>query len=128
MQSVSINPPQISSNSTFPVISQSNPNQKIANPTSTLSSESINALNLLKISMLYSPESIDSERQPNYITRNSYSQGHSSYPSQPPSIQENMALFERLPMDTLFFAFYYQPGTYQQYLAARQLKKVCKFV
>jgi hypothetical protein len=27
-------------------------------------------------------------------------------------------------MDSLFFVFYYQPGTYQQYLAAKQLKKV----
>jgi CCR4-NOT transcriptional regulation complex NOT5 subunit len=25
--------------------------------------------------------------------------------------------------DTLFFIFYYQQGTYQQYLAARELKK-----
>jgi len=36
---------------------------------------------------------------------------------------ETAALFERLPMDTLFFAFYYQQGSYQQYLAAKQLKK-----
>jgi CCR4-NOT transcription complex subunit 3 len=33
------------------------------------------------------------------------------------------ALLERLPMDTLFFVFYFQQGTYQQYLAAKQLKK-----
>lgn len=36
---------------------------------------------------------------------------------------ENPALFEKLPADTLFFIFYFQQGTYQQYLAARQLKK-----
>lgn len=31
--------------------------------------------------------------------------------------------FQKLEMDPLFFAFYYQQGTYQQYLAARELKK-----
>mmetsp|Transcript_65003 Transcript_65003/g.153629 ORF Transcript_65003/g.153629 Transcript_65003/m.153629 type:complete len:588 (+) Transcript_65003:41-1804(+) len=36
---------------------------------------------------------------------------------------DNPALFERLDPDTLFFIFYYQPGTYQQFLAARELKK-----
>src|SRR3546814_18623043 len=41
----------------------------------------------------------------------------------PAPILENPALFEKLPADTLFFIFYFQQGTYQQYLAARQLKK-----
>lgn len=49
--------------------------------------------------------------------------GHSSFPTQQSPIMENPALFERLPMDTLFLSFYYQQGSYQQYLAARQLKK-----
>jgi len=31
--------------------------------------------------------------------------------------------YERFDGETLFFAFYYQPGTYNQYLAARALKK-----
>lgn len=34
--------------------------------------------------------------------------------------RENFAKFD---LDTLFFAFYYQQGTYQQYLAAIELKK-----
>ena len=29
----------------------------------------------------------------------------------------------RMDLDTLFFAFYYQQDTYQQYLAARELKQ-----
>ena len=33
------------------------------------------------------------------------------------------ATFEKFGTDTLFFIFYYQQGTYQQYLAARELKK-----
>jgi len=32
-------------------------------------------------------------------------------------------LFEKLDPETLFFAFYQQPGTLQQYLAARSLKQ-----
>ena len=47
-----------------------------------------------------------------------------SYPSTLPSLLENPALFERLDGDTLFFCFYYQQGTYQQYLAARELKRL----
>ena len=35
----------------------------------------------------------------------------------------NPALFERLDADALFFTFYYQQGTAQQYLAARELKR-----
>lgn len=31
--------------------------------------------------------------------------------------------FEKFDLDTLFFVFYYQPGTYSQYLAAVELKK-----
>lgn len=31
--------------------------------------------------------------------------------------------FARFDLETLFFAFYYQQGTYQQYLAAVELKK-----
>ena len=36
---------------------------------------------------------------------------------------ESGVLFERLPADSLFFAFYHQQGSYQQFLAAKQLKK-----
>jgi NOT2 / NOT3 / NOT5 family len=32
-------------------------------------------------------------------------------------------LFEKLDSEALFFSFYYQPGSYQQYLAARELKR-----
>lgn len=31
--------------------------------------------------------------------------------------------FQRFDLETLFFAFYYQQGTYQQYLAAMELKR-----
>ncbi|CAI7799771.1 unnamed protein product [Closterium sp. NIES-54] len=46
-----------------------------------------------------------------------------SYPQAPAAVLEHPGLWERLDMDVLFFAFYHQQGTYQQYLAARELKK-----
>lgn len=57
-----------------------------------------------------------------YSPRNPYNT-HPSFPSQPPPVVESGALFERLPADSLFFAFYHQQGSYQQFLAAKQLKK-----
>eukprot|EP01038_Epipyxis_sp_PR26KG_P004630 gene4630-6509_t len=60
-----------------------------------------------------------------YTPRNFYAYTHSSFPTSPlfSSQAESAALFERLPMDSLFLSFYYQQGTFQQYLAAKQLKK-----
>lgn len=46
-----------------------------------------------------------------------------SYPDAKIPILENPQLFEKLETEALFYAFYYQPGTYQQYLAARELKR-----
>lgn len=45
------------------------------------------------------------------------------YPTQPPAHFSQAAFFASLETDTLFFIFYHQQGTYQQYLAARELKK-----
>ncbi|XP_057423251.1 uncharacterized protein LOC130717145 isoform X2 [Lotus japonicus] len=52
----------------------------------------------------------------------------SSYPQIQAPIVNNPAFWEKVGQepfgtDTLFFAFYYQQNTYQQYLAARELKK-----
>eukprot|EP00975_Prorocentrum_lima_P043744 9175186-Prorocentrum_lima.AAC.1 len=33
------------------------------------------------------------------------------------------AVFEKMSIDTLFFIFYHQQGTYAQYLAAQELKR-----
>lgn len=46
-----------------------------------------------------------------------------SYPQHKLSILDNPMLFERLDTEALFFSFYYQPGSFQQYLAARELKR-----
>lgn len=46
-----------------------------------------------------------------------------SYPAQRLPTFDNPALYEKLDPETLFFAFYQQPGSLQQYLAARSLKQ-----
>lgn len=82
----------------------------------------------LKQSMTFSPEAMELDKQSSllqYVPRNVYAHTHPTFPSAPQfTTQTEIAdLFERLPMDTLFFVFYFQQGTYQQYLAAKQLKK-----
>uniref|UniRef100_A0A7S1ZNC6 CCR4-NOT transcription complex subunit 3 n=1 Tax=Trieres chinensis TaxID=1514140 RepID=A0A7S1ZNC6_TRICV len=79
-------------------------------------------LGALNESFLHCPSNADSERQRTYTPRNPYPTP-SSYPSVPSPIFDNPAVFEKLGTDCLFFIFYYAQGTYQQYLAARELKK-----
>eukprot|EP01035_Chromulina_nebulosa_P019104 gene19104-24938_t len=77
---------------------------------------------MLKCSMLCTPEAYESDKQTSYFPKNPYPTQHPSFPTQPLSIFENPAFFDKVPVDTLLFAFYYQQGTYQQYLAAKKLK------
>jgi len=60
-----------------------------------------------------------------YVPRNFYAHANPSFPISPyySNQAEMVAIFEKLPMDSLFFVFYFQQGTYQQYLAAKMLKK-----
>jgi CCR4-NOT transcription complex subunit 3 len=90
---------------------------------SQLPAEALMAITMLKYSMIHTPENIDNDKHSSYAPRNPYPNAHPSFPQVPPPQLENAALFERLPVDALFFAFYNQPGSYQQYLAAKQLKK-----
>jgi CCR4-NOT transcription complex subunit 3 len=97
-------------------------------PSSSLGSGSqeLQALaHMLKMSMTHIPPTdVSNDRSKPYAPRNPYpGQLPSSFPTTPHPIIENSALFERLPMDSLFLSFYYQQGSYQQYLAAKQLKK-----
>lgn len=46
-----------------------------------------------------------------------------SFPSVPAPVFDSREVFEQFDPDTLFFIFYYQQGTYQQYLAATELKR-----
>ncbi|KAJ2078659.1 general negative regulator of transcription subunit 5 [Coemansia sp. RSA 988] len=45
------------------------------------------------------------------------------YPQTALPVMEHPGMASRLDLDTLFFAFYYQPNTYQQYLAAKELNR-----
>ncbi|MEW5316250.1 MAG: hypothetical protein WDW38_007631 [Sanguina aurantia] len=46
-----------------------------------------------------------------------------SFPRAPPDVVDNPALFRKMDPECLFFAFYFQPGSYQQFLAAHELKR-----
>ncbi|KAF9506591.1 hypothetical protein BS47DRAFT_1399369 [Hydnum rufescens UP504] len=45
------------------------------------------------------------------------------YPQQPLASFDSPALYSRFETETLFYIFYYHAGTYQQYLAAAELKR-----
>ncbi|XP_073282352.1 uncharacterized protein [Primulina huaijiensis] len=73
------------------------------------------------------PQPKDSERAKSYTPKHPAATPP-SYPQVQAPIVNNPAFWERLGSDTygtdtLFFSFYYQQNTYQQYLAAKELKK-----
>ena len=82
------------------------------------------AANLVQLNESFAtmPTMTDTERQRQYTPRNPYPVP-ASYPQAPSQVFDHPAVFEKLGTDCLFFIFYYQQGTYQQYLAARELKK-----
>ncbi|GMI09432.1 hypothetical protein TrLO_g6841 [Triparma laevis f. longispina] len=99
------------------------PQKQVPQGTQTLSLDAAATyLSSLNESYGYITGKNDSERPKSYAPRNPYPTP-SSYPSQPSTVFDNPAIFEKLGTDCLFFIFYYQQGTYQQYLAARELKK-----
>lgn len=107
--------------STQPSPQQQQPPQLSDAKIGSINPEIMIAINMLKQSMLYCRVSSEPER-PIYVPRNAYPT-NSAYPTQPPPIVESSILFEKLPIDTLFFAFYHQQGLHSQVLAAKQLKK-----
>ncbi|WVZ59964.1 hypothetical protein U9M48_010044 [Paspalum notatum var. saurae] len=73
------------------------------------------------------PQPKDSERSKNYVPRHP-AVTPSTYPQIQAPLVSHPNFWERIGSDTLatdmlFFAFYYQQNTYQQYLAAKELKK-----
>jgi CCR4-NOT transcription complex subunit 3 len=79
-------------------------------------------IQMLALSLQNLPEPGDSERPKTYVPRNPYPTP-SSFPQSPASVFDKASAFDEFDADTLFFIFYYQQGTYQQFLAARELKK-----
>ncbi|KAI6105452.1 Not1 N-terminal domain, CCR4-Not complex component-domain-containing protein [Pisolithus sp. B1] len=67
------------------------------------------------------PQPTDTERQ-YYVPRYPFNTP-SFYPQTPHPVVNSPALFQHIDVETLFYVFYYLPGTYQQYLAARELKR-----
>lgn len=68
---------------------------------------------MLDVSLQHVPDLIDSERPKVYQPRNPFNTPN-YYPQQPLAIFDNPVLFDKFDMETLFYIFYYQQGTYQQ--------------
>ncbi|KAB2059047.1 hypothetical protein ES319_A11G275800v1 [Gossypium barbadense] len=86
-------------------------------------------LQMLEAAYYKIPQPKDSERARSYTPKHPAATP-ASYPQVQAPIVNNPAFWERISLDgygtgtdTLFFAFYYQQNTYQQYLAAKELKK-----
>jgi CCR4-NOT transcription complex subunit 3 len=59
------------------------------------------------------PEPQDTEKPKYYVPRNPY-QAPSYYPQATNPILSSPRLFAQLDVETLFYVFYFLPGTYQQ--------------
>jgi CCR4-NOT transcription complex subunit 3 len=70
---------------------------------------------MLDSGLQYPPEANSSEKPISYMPNYPYpTPGY--YPQIPYSLfEKSLLLFEKFDIDTLFFIFYYQQGTYQQY-------------
>ncbi|KAL0887637.1 hypothetical protein Bca101_011620 [Brassica carinata] len=84
-------------------------------------------LQMLEAAFYRLPQPKDSERPRPYTPRNPAITPQ-TFPQTQAPIVNNPLFWERLGSDaygtdTLFFAFYYQQNSYQQYLAAKELKK-----
>eukprot|EP00039_Didymoeca_costata_P018546 m.333921 g.333921 ORF g.333921 m.333921 type:complete len:593 (+) comp17246_c0_seq1:2847-4625(+) len=82
--------------------------------------DSLAALQLLNVSAQLIPEQQEHARS---YTPATPTATPTYYPQHPPPHFSQPSFFANLDTDTLLFVFYYQQGTYQQYLAARELKK-----
>ncbi|KLO16367.1 hypothetical protein SCHPADRAFT_901601 [Schizopora paradoxa] len=68
------------------------------------------------------PQPQDTEKPKYYVPRTPC-QTPTYYPQVPNPVLSSPALFGQLDVETLFYVFYFLPGTYQQYLAAKELKR-----
>jgi CCR4-NOT transcription complex subunit 3 len=79
-------------------------------------------LPMLNASRLTCPTPLDGEKPNHYKPVNPYAYTPTHYPQEPLGIFDDPRLYSRIDTDSLFYAFYYRQGTYQQYLAAKALK------
>lgn len=79
-------------------------------------------IQMLNVSRLNCPVPLDAEKPNHYKPANPWAFTPSHYPQEPLGIFDDPRLYSRIDTDSLFHAFYYRQGTYQQYLAAKALK------
>ncbi|ORY29158.1 Not1 N-terminal domain, CCR4-Not complex component-domain-containing protein [Naematelia encephala] len=72
-------------------------------------------------SLSNAPHQLDTESPRYYVPANPI-KTPSYYPQARPPILDDKGIFSRLDVDTLMYIFYYMTGTYEQWLAARELK------
>ncbi|KAJ2445759.1 general negative regulator of transcription subunit 5 [Coemansia sp. RSA 2424] len=77
---------------------------------------------MLDMSLQGMPGLLDQER-PKLHGRGAQVSTPSYYPQTALPVIEHPGMASHLDLDTLFFAFYYQANTYQQYLAAKELNR-----
>ncbi|KAJ3325696.1 general negative regulator of transcription subunit 5 [Boothiomyces sp. JEL0866] len=77
---------------------------------------------LVDLSFQSAPSLTDSQKLKPYYPKDPYPVP-TYYQQVPLSIFELPGIYERFDTNTLFFIFYYRQGTYQQFLAARELKR-----
>eukprot|EP00759_Apiculatamorpha_spiralis_P024120 PhF_6_TR27819/c0_g1_i1/m.40577/K12580/CNOT3, NOT3; CCR4-NOT transcription complex subunit 3 len=80
------------------------------------------ATKMLESSYKNLPQPTDCEKAKPYVPPNPY-RTMPFYPQAPHPIFNSPEIFSKFDADTLFFIFYYQQATYQQYLAAVELKR-----
>ncbi|KAF9222067.1 hypothetical protein BS17DRAFT_784365 [Gyrodon lividus] len=68
------------------------------------------------------PQPVDTEKPKYYVPRHPFN-APSFYPQTPHPVLSTPGIFSQIDVETLFYVFYYLPGTYQQYLAANELKR-----
>ncbi|KAH7916692.1 Not1 N-terminal domain, CCR4-Not complex component-domain-containing protein [Hygrophoropsis aurantiaca] len=68
------------------------------------------------------PQPHDTEKPKYYVPRNPFTTPN-FYPQTPNPVLSTPGIFSQIDVETLFYVFYYLPGTYQQYLAAKELKR-----
>lgn len=61
------------------------------------------------------PQPQDTEKPKYYVPRNSF-ESPAFYPQTPHPLLQTPGIFAQLDLETLFWVFYYLPGTYQQYV------------
>lgn len=77
---------------------------------------------MLTASRIRCPSPADAEKPYHYKPQSPYAYTPAHYPQEPLPIFNDERLYSRIDTDTLFYAFYYRQGTFQQYCAAKALK------